>query len=120
MVPVSAPAMNPCLHQLFEEQARRTPDQVALVFEGHALSYGDLARRAERLAGWLRGRAAGPDVLVGLFMERSLEMMVGMLAILKSGAAYLPIDTGFPEARVAFILADSGASLLLTQDGVLP
>jgi len=120
VVAVSGTMKDMCLHQLIEGQAHRTPDQVALVFEEHRLSYGELDRRAGRLADWLRGRGAGPDVLVGLFMERSLEMMVGMLAILKAGAAYVPIDTAFPEARVAFVLEDSGVKLLLTQTGVLP
>src|SRR5712675_517776 len=120
MVSLSLAAPARCLHHLFEEQARRAPERAALVFEEQRLSYAELDLRAGRLASWLQGQGAGPEVLVGLIMERSLEMMVGMLAILKAGAAYLPIDADFPEARVKFILEDSGAKLLLTQASVLP
>jgi amino acid adenylation domain-containing protein/FkbM family methyltransferase len=109
-----------CLHQLIERQVRRTPDRVALVFEGQRLKYAELDRRARCLAAWLRSRGAGPEVLVALCMERSLDMIVAMLAILKAGAAYVPIDAGFPEARIAYVLQDSGAKLLLTQTNALP
>jgi amino acid adenylation domain-containing protein/FkbM family methyltransferase len=103
------------LHQLIEEQARRTPARVALVFEQQRLTYGELERRANQLAHHLKRLQAGPDALIGLFVERSLEMMVGMLGILKAGAAYLPIDAALPPERIAFVLADANVSLLLTQ-----
>jgi amino acid adenylation domain-containing protein len=104
-----------CLHQLIEDQARRTPHSPALAFEGRRLSYAELERRAGALAGELARLGAGPDVPVGLLVERSAELVVAMLAILKAGAAYLPIDTSFPPERIAYMLSDSGAKLLLTQ-----
>jgi amino acid adenylation domain-containing protein len=108
-----------CLHHLIEAQARRIPDAIALVFEGQRLTYGELDRRASRLAQHLRGLEAGPDVLVGLFVERSLEMVVGILGILKAGAAYVPMDTSYPQERLAFMLSDAGVKLLLTQGSLL-
>ena len=108
-----------CLHQLIEEQAVRTPDQVALVFEQQKLTYGELNRRASQIAHHLRGLGAGPDVLIGLFVERSLEMVVGILGILKAGAAYVPIDAAYPQERIAFILTDADVKLLLTQSSLL-
>ena len=86
-----------CLHELIEAQARRTPDHVAVVFEQERLTYAELNRRADRLAHHLRGRGVAPDSIVGLFIERSVDMVVGILGILKAGAAYLPIDTGYPQ-----------------------
>lgn len=109
-----------CLHQLIEDQVRRTPGETAVAFEGERLSYGDLDRRADALAGLLRERGAGPDVRVALFMERSLSLIVGILGILKAGAAYVPIDPAFPQARVAFIIEDAGARIVLTQSSLLP
>lgn len=116
---VAYPAMNLCLHQLIEEQARRTPDRVALRFEQHSLTYGELDRRAERLARHLSRLGAGPDVLVGLFVERSLEMVVGILGALKAGAAYVPMDTSYPQERLAFMLSDANLTLLLTQSSLV-
>ena len=84
------------LHQLIEEQATRTPDQVALVFDRQKLTYGELNFRANQLAHYLKGLGVGPDVLVGLYVERSIEMVVGMLGILKAGGAYVPIDPSYP------------------------
>lgn len=104
-----------CLHQLFEAQVERTPDQLAVVFGNQTLTYGELNRRANQLAHHLRGLGVGPDVLVGLFAERSLEMLVGLLGILKAGGAYVPIEPEYPPDRVAFMLADAGAPILLTQ-----
>jgi natural product biosynthesis luciferase-like monooxygenase protein len=106
---------NQCIHQLFEEQAARTPDKVALVFEDQELNYADLNDRADRLAGQLRPYVAGPDVLVAICVERSLEMMIGLLGILKAGAAYVPLDPTYPMERLAFMLKDSGAPVLVTQ-----
>ena len=114
MVPMSL-----CLHQLIERQARRTPERVALVFEELRLTYGELDRRAERLAQHLRQLGVGPDVPVGLFVERSLEMVAGILAILKAGGAYLPMDTSYPEERLAFMLSDANVGVLLTQGSLV-
>jgi len=111
----AGPAQDPCLHHLIEAQTRRTPGQVAVVFEDERVTYGELDRRADRLAHHLRRLGVGPDVLVGLFVERSLEMVVGILGILKAGAAYVPIDAAYPLERIAFMLADANVRVLLTQ-----
>jgi amino acid adenylation domain-containing protein len=104
-----------CLHELIEEQARRTPDAVAVVFEDEQLTYRELDRRGDRLAAELRTAGVGPEVRVGICMERSLEMMVGLLGILKAGGGYVPLDPAYPMERLAFMLEDSRASVLLTQ-----
>ncbi len=104
-----------CIHQLFEAQVERTPEVVAVEFEGERLTYRELNRRANQLAHHLRGLGVGPDVLVGVCVERSLEMVVGLLGILKAGGAYLPLDPGYPKERLAFMLQDANVSLLLTQ-----
>ncbi|HEX8695031.1 MAG TPA: amino acid adenylation domain-containing protein, partial [Longimicrobium sp.] len=103
-----------CLHELFEAQAERTPDAAALTFEGETLSYAELNARANRLAHHLRGRGVGPDVRVGLCVERSLEMMVGLLGVLKAGGAYVALDPEYPEERLRYMLVDSEPALLLT------
>lgn len=112
MLAVTAPL---CLHQLIEQQARRTPDQVALVFEQQRLTYRELNRRADQLAHHLRTLDVGPETLVGLFFERSVEMVVGILGILKAGAAYVPIDAANPKERIAYVLTDANVKVLLTQ-----
>ena len=104
-----------CLPQLFEAQVARTPDATALVFEDQRLTYGELNRRVNRLVHTLRKSGVGPDVLVGVCLERSVEMVVGLLGVLKAGGAYVPLDPGFPRARLAFILEDAGVSVLLAQ-----
>ncbi len=104
-----------CLHELVEDQARRTPDATALVFEDRELSYAGLMTRAEALAGHLRRLGVGPDSLVGICVDRSFDMMVGLLGILKAGGAYVPLDPAYPSDRIAFMLADSGAAVVLTQ-----
>ncbi|HEX9938621.1 MAG TPA: amino acid adenylation domain-containing protein, partial [Longimicrobium sp.] len=104
-----------CLHELFEAQAARTPDATALVFEGEPLSYAELNARANRLAHHLRALGVGPDARVGLCVERSLEMMVGLLAVLKAGGAYVPLDPAYPADRLAYMLADSGPAVVLSQ-----
>ncbi len=112
-----------CLHQMFEAQAARTPEAVAVVFEEESLSYGALNARANRLAHHLRGLGVGPEVRVAICVERSLEMVVGLLGILKAGGAYVPLDPGYPAERLAYMLADCGAPVLLTQEelrGALP
>ncbi len=108
-----------CVHELFAEQARRTPEAVAVRFGDGALSYRELERRSSVLAEYLRQRGVGPDRLVGICVDRSLDMVVGLLAILKAGGAYVPLDPGHPRERLAHILSDSGVSLLLTQSPLL-
>jgi amino acid adenylation domain-containing protein/FkbM family methyltransferase len=110
---------NLCLHELIEKQAGRTPDRVAVVFERQMLTYGELNRRGDQLAHHLKALGAGPDVPVGLFVERSLDMVVGILGILKAGAAYLPIDAAYPRERVGFVLTDASVALVLTQRSLL-
>ncbi|WP_028447472.1 non-ribosomal peptide synthetase [Chitinimonas koreensis] len=103
------------IHRLFERQARQHPDRVALVFEHRRLSYGELNARANRLAHWLAARGAGPDARVALCLERSVEMVVALLAVLKAGGAYVPLDPDQPAERRAGMLADAAAVVLLTQ-----
>ena len=103
------------VHQLIEAQVVRTPDAPALMFAGQTLSYAELNRRANRLAHRLMAAGVGPDVLVGLAVERSIEMVVGLLAVLKAGGAYVPLDPEYPRERLAYMLEDSGVKLLLTQ-----
>src|SRR5204863_5751349 len=88
-----------CIHELFEEQVARTPDAVAVVFEDQQLTYGELNARANQLAHHLIALGVGPEVLVGICMERSLELIVGLLAILKAGGAYVPMDPSYPNER---------------------
>jgi amino acid adenylation domain-containing protein len=109
-------AVNACLHQLFEAQAERTPDAPALAFEQERLTYRELERRANHVAAALVRLGVGPDVTVGLHLERSAEMIVGILGILKAGGAYVPIDPSFPAERVSFMVSDSGAKVVLTKD----
>ena len=104
-----------CVHQLVEEQVARTPESLAVSCEGQSLSYGELNARANRLAHRLRRLGVGPGVLVGICMERSLEMVVGLLGILKAGGAYVPLDADYPPERVAFMIRDSAAPVVLTQ-----
>ncbi len=107
-----------CIHQLFEEQAARTPNATAVVFEDQFLTYAELNRRANQLAQRLIHLGVGPEHLVGLCVERSLEMMVGMLGILKAGGAYIPLDPHYPRERLAFMLEDAQVVALVTQTGV--
>jgi amino acid adenylation domain-containing protein len=106
------------LHARFEAAAARTPDAPAVVFCGESLSYGELNRRANRLAHALRVRGVGPEVRVGVALERSAEMVAGILAILKAGGAYVPLDPAYPPERLRFMLRDSGAPLVLTRSGL--
>src|SRR5258708_5078356 len=104
-----------CLHELFASQAARTPAATAVVYEDQALSYGELEARSNQLAHHLRGLGVGPEVVVGLCVERSLEMGIGLLGILKAGGAYLPLDPAYPQERLADVLADPRVPVLLTQ-----
>ena len=111
-----APATLP---QLFAAQVARSPAAVAVVYEDRALSYRELDARSSRLAHHLRALGVGPEVVVGLCLERSPEMIVGLLGILKAGGAYLPLDPDYPAERLAFMLADAGAAVLVTQAALL-
>ncbi|MEH1779536.1 MAG: amino acid adenylation domain-containing protein [Nostoc sp.] len=106
---------NLCIHQLFEQQVKRTPDAVALLFENQKLTYRKLNEQANQLAHYLQNQGVKPDVLVGICMERSVEMVVALLAILKAGGAYLPLDPAYPQERLEFMLVDAQVPLLLTQ-----
>ncbi len=104
-----------CVHQLVEAQAARAPDDVAAIFAPHQLTYRELETQAGELANHLRSLGVGPDVCVGLFLERSLEMLVGLLAVLKAGGAYVPLDPDYPTERLAYMLKDAGVRVLLSQ-----
>ncbi|WP_257168030.1 non-ribosomal peptide synthetase [Bradyrhizobium sp. SRS-191] len=108
-----------CIHQLIARQAELTPDAVAIVHEDQRLSYRDLDGRANRLAHHLREIGVGPEVVVGLCVERGLDMVVGLLGILKAGGAYLPLDPSYPRERLAFMMSDVGASVLVTQEDLV-
>ena len=107
------------LSELFEAQVARTPEAIAVVFEATALSYRELNERANQLARYLRRKGVGPEVLVGILMKRSVEMIVGVFGILKAGGAYVPLDPTYPVERLAFMVQDSGMRLLLTQRDLL-
>lgn len=104
-----------CIHQLFEAQAQKTPDNVAVIFEDQQLTYAELNQKANQLAHYLQQRGVKPDVVVGLCVERSLDAIVGLLGILKAGGAYLPLDPALPMEGLVFRLQDTQASVLLTQ-----
>jgi amino acid adenylation domain-containing protein len=117
--PRAACPCNRCVHELFEEQAARTPDAVAVACGQEQLSYRQLDRRANQLAHFLRRAGVGPEVRVGLCLERSAELLVGLLGILKAGAAYVPLDPTYPGQRLALLLEDSQAAVLLTRQEVV-
>lgn len=106
------------LHQLFEEQVAQNPEGIAVIFEGHKLTYQQLNNRGNQLAHCLRDKGVNPESLVGIFMERSLEMVIGLLGILKAGGAYVPLEPDYPTERLGDILSDSGVSLVLTQESL--
>lgn len=108
-----------CVQELFEEQVERTPEAVALVYNREVLTYRELNVRANQLAHFLRRFGVGPEVLVGIAVERSVEMVVGLLGILKAGGAYVPLDPTYPEERLAFMLEDAQVPVLLTQQRLL-
>ncbi|HEX2207374.1 MAG TPA: non-ribosomal peptide synthase/polyketide synthase [Longimicrobium sp.] len=105
-----------CIHQLFEAQAEKTPGATAVLFGDDAMSFRELDERANRLANYLRGLGVGPEVRVGICLERGMEVLPAILGVMKAGGAWVPMDSGFPAERVAYMLADSGVSVLLTQE----
>ncbi|HLM67102.1 MAG TPA: amino acid adenylation domain-containing protein, partial [Longimicrobium sp.] len=107
-----------CIHAIFEDQAARTPDAVAVVFENRSLTYRELNEQANRIAHHLARRGVGPEVRVGLFLERGIEMVAAILGVLKAGGAYVPLDPSYPADRVAFALSDAGVPVLLTQQSL--
>ena len=108
-----------CFHQLFEEQVERTPDAVAVVFENQHLTYRELNTKANQLAHYLQEQGVTPETLVGICVERSLEMIVGLLAILKAGGVYLPLDPTYPKERLDYIIQDAQISILLTHSEIV-
>ncbi|HWS56339.1 MAG TPA: amino acid adenylation domain-containing protein, partial [Pyrinomonadaceae bacterium] len=107
-----------CAHQLFEEQVRRAPDSVAVAGDGERLTYAELNARANRLARRLRRLGVGPESRVAILLERSPELVVSLLAVLKAGGCYVPLDPAYPEGRLRFMLEDSGAEVLLTDSAL--
>ena len=105
-----------CLQQLFEAQAAQSPDAIALISEGHSISYAELNRRSNQLAHYLRTMGVGPDTFVAICAERSIEMVVGLLGVVKAGGAYVPLDPTYPADRLEYMLEDSAPVALLTQD----
>ncbi|MEG4940614.1 amino acid adenylation domain-containing protein [Microcoleus sp. F4-D5] len=105
-----------CIHQLFEAQVERTPEAIAVVFEDEQLTYRELNQRSNQLARYLRGLGVRPEVLVGICLERSLNLVVGLLAILKAGGAYVPLDPTYPVKRLAFTVEDAQLPIILTQE----
>jgi amino acid adenylation domain-containing protein len=108
-----------CIHQLFEQHAATFPDKTAITCGAERLTYGELNVRANQLAHYLQGLGVGPEVLVGISIERSLDMVVSLLAVLKAGGAYVPLDPAYPGERLAFMLADANVRVLLTQVALL-
>jgi amino acid adenylation domain-containing protein len=108
-----------CVHELFEDQVRRSPEAVAVDFEGQELTYKELNRRANQLGHYLKRVGVGPETRVGICMERGLEMVVGLLGILKAGGAYVALDPDFPAERLKFIVDDSSLAVVATQSGLL-
>ena len=104
-----------CVHRLFEERAKERPDAVALEHEGERMSYGELDERSNKVARYLRRRGVREGDIVGIYMERSLEMMVGIVGVVKAGGVYMPIDPGYPEERVRYMVRDSGARAVMSE-----
>ncbi len=110
---------NKCIHQLFESQVEKTPDNVAVIFESKQLTYRELNSRANKIAHYLQTLNVGPEVMVGICLERSLDLVIGLLGILKAGGAYVPLDPAYPWERLAFMLENSQLPVLLTQQNQL-
>lgn len=109
-----------CVHHLFEEQVERTPEAIAVVLNEQHLTYRELNRRANQLAHHLQTLGVAPDVLVGICLERSLETIIGILGVLKAGGGYVPLDPKYPQERLAYILEETQATILLTQEEIIP
>lgn len=107
-----------CIHHLFEKQVEYTPNAIALVFEDQQLTYHQLNQRANQLAHYLKKLGVGPEVLVGIHVERSLEMIIGVLGVLKAGGAYVPLDPNYPQERLLFMMEDAQIQVLLTQQAL--
>src|SRR6185369_10312597 len=118
-VALSGDATPATLPALFAAQAQRTPDATAVIFEDRTLTYAALDAHANRLAHHLQSLGVGPETMVGLCVERSPEMVIGLVGILKAGGAYLPLDPNYPRERLAFMLADAGCPVLVTQSALL-
>lgn len=104
------------IHTMFEEQVKKTPEAIAASYENEQITYKELEKRANQLAHYLQKHGVGPESLVGVYMERSLQMMIALLGILKSGAAYVPLDPTYPESRLRYILEDAGIEVLVTEE----
>src|SRR5204862_613382 len=102
------------IHHLFEAQVERTPDAVALVFGDQELTYRELNQRANKVAHYLQGLGIGPEELVGIFMQRSIEMVVALLGVLKAGGAYVPLDPAYPPERLGFVIEDAHLAAIVT------
>ena len=111
-------ARNLCVHQLFEAQVKKSPDATAAVFDGDRLSYRELDRRANQLANYLRSNGVTLGAMVGVFVERSLDMIVALLGVMKAGGAYVPMDPTYPAERISFVLNDANVPVLLTQESL--
>ncbi|MFJ6208622.1 amino acid adenylation domain-containing protein [Lysinibacillus sp. NPDC092081] len=117
---VQYPLKDMCLHELIQLQVKNTPNSIAVRFEKEQLTYKELDQRANRLANYLVKKGVGPEIVVGICMERSLEMIVGIVGILKAGGAYVPLDPTNPKERLAFMMSDANPPLILTQERLLP
>jgi len=104
-----------CLHELFEQQVEKTPDAIAVIFEGQQLTYRELNNKANQVAHYLKNLGVGPENLVGLCLDRSLDMLIGLYGILKAGGAYLPLDPTYPMDRISFMLEDAGVNVVVTE-----
>ncbi|MBW4432012.1 MAG: amino acid adenylation domain-containing protein [Pelatocladus maniniholoensis HA4357-MV3] len=111
--------LDKCLHQLFEDQVERSPNAVAVIFKDQQWTYKQLNEKANQLAHYLQTKGVKPEVLVGIFIERSIEMLVGLLGILKAGGAYVPLDPSYPSDRLTYMLSDAAVPILLTQQSLV-
>lgn len=109
-------SVNMCVHQLFEAQVERTPESIAMLFSGESIGYDDLNQRANRVAHYLITNGVDVETLVGICVERSIEMVIALLGVLKAGAAYLPLDPNYPKERLAYMLEDASCPVLITQE----